>query len=112
LTDENMITIVNGSVSATPHHITSKESGVIALSCTSFMIVGGYDMKTSKDTNLCYKISFSLTETVADLLYPTRRMRLVSHENFIYSIGGVRETIGNGINLEYKNNFFRYKENT
>ena len=92
------------------HQIPVQESGILCTGFNEYLIVGGYDKLTSKDTCNCFKFSPPELIPFPSLPFPTRRNRLIAFEDYIYCIGGVRETIENEISLQYNNNFFRFKD--
>jgi Kelch motif len=109
ITNKKLIKISNDAISYISHQVPIHESGTVSLSKSVFFIAGGFNRLTSKDTSDCYIISDSDIKKVLSLPYPTRRMRLLFYNDYIYCIGGVRETNVQEISLDYSKNFFRYQ---
>lgn len=108
-TENSFIVVSSTSFTSQPYEVPVVECGLIFLRDLSIMIAGGCNKFTNKDSEKCYilKDLTTLTE-ISPIVRPTRRLRLLQYEDFIYCIGGVREVEDTEIHLEYCNNFARY----
>ena len=91
------------------------ESGCLALTTGCIICAGGIDLTYHREVKNVFIINPFQKEIfeASEMLFVKRKLRLVQHLNFVYSIGGVKEKkIRNSNNYtskqDYSNSFSRY----
>ena len=91
------------------------ESGSIRLSSGLIMCAGGIDLSYNSEIKNCFLINPDKREIIeiCEMLYVKRKLRLVQVEDYVYAIGGVKESriVENNhytLKQDYNNSFSRY----
>jgi hypothetical protein len=109
VTDSSFIQITETDTFSSPISSPNTECAFALLPFSKLLVAGGVSKETNTDSATCLLITDGTFSEFPQLLYPTRRLRLVVLDDQIYAVGGVREIYDKEISLSYSNNFCRYQ---